>query len=270
MIFICETCGTHVHATQQPADCRICSDERQYVGWKGQVWLSPDAMRRTHRNRLEDDGGLLGVGVTPAFGIDQRALILPTDLGNIMWESVSVVTPEAVARLNALGGIAAIAISHPHFYAAMAEWSEALGDVPILLHEKDAAWVQCPTRNIRFWSGARHALSPTVTLIHCGGHFAGSTALHWRVGPRPGGALFPGDAVQVVADRRHLTFMYSYPNYIPMSHRSVRYIEGQLAADRFEDIYGYTWGRNVIGDGKSAVARSIERFVGSAMAPSPA
>jgi hypothetical protein len=258
-IFICETCGTHVQCDSEPPRCRICTDERQYVGWAGQRWLSPLDMQMRHGIRLERDGSLLGLGVAPAFAIDQRALVLPTDAGNILWECVGLVTGEAIDALRQLGGISHLAISHPHFYGAMAEWSEALGDVPILIHANDTEWLQCDTRNVRAWTGSTLRLSPTVTLIHCGGHFAGSVALHWSAGPTPGGALFPGDALQVVLDRRHVTFMYSYPNYIPMKPSAIRHIGRQLAPFDFADVYGFTWGRNILGGGREAVDASFAR-----------
>ena len=81
----------------------------------------------------------LGIGIAGDFAIPQRALLLPTGAGHLMWECVSLVTDEAVAALNARGGVDRIVISHPHFYSAMVEWSEALGGVPILLHEADLA-----------------------------------------------------------------------------------------------------------------------------------
>jgi glyoxylase-like metal-dependent hydrolase (beta-lactamase superfamily II) len=191
---ICETCGTQ-YAEMPPANCPVCEDERQYVGWKGQSWTTHELLGANHKLWLEDEEGVLGIGLAPGFAIDQRALYLPTDAGNILWECLSLVTDEAVAALKARGGIDKIVISHPHFYAAMVEWSEALGGIPILIHEADKAWVRRATPKIQFWSGDRHRLSDAVTLIRCGGHFPGSAALHWRDGPRPGGALFPGDAL---------------------------------------------------------------------------
>ena len=259
---ICETCGTRVAFGQdaQPSECRVCTDDRQYVGWTGQKWITPEVMQQRYRNRMEKDGAVFCIGVTPQFGIDQRALILPTDVGNIMWECVSHVTPQALDALKRMGGVSAIAISHPHFYSAMAEWSEALGNVPILVHEEDSSWVQCSQRNVQYWRGEIHSLSKSVTLVHCGGHFSGSAALHWASGPTAGGALFPGDALQVVFDRRHVTFMYSSPNYIPMAPSAVRAIRNRIAPYAFEDVYGFTWGRNIIGGGKAAVQESFERY----------
>ncbi|MEO7323485.1 MAG: MBL fold metallo-hydrolase [Dokdonella sp.] len=260
--YICETCGTqHAETAIPPSHCVICEDERQYVGWNGQTWTTHTALAKTYALRLEDDAGLLGIGLPSDFAIPQRALMLPTDAGNILWECVSLVTDEALAALAARGGVDHIVISHPHFHSSMVEWSEALGGVPILLHEADKAWVLRASSRIRYWSGDDHVLSNAVTLVRCGGHFPGSTALHWRDGPRAGGALFPGDALQVVSDRRHVTFMYSYPNYIPMKPSAVRAMQARLARYAFEDVYGYTWGRNIIGAARTAVDASFDRYL---------
>jgi len=259
---LCETCGTQYAQPATPGmPCAICEDERQYVGWHGQRWTTHEAMRERHTLRMEDDDGVLGLGPAPDFAINQRAFVLPTDAGRVLWECLSLVTPEAVAALKAQGGIDLIAISHPHFYAAMVEWSEALGGVPILLHEADRAWVARPSPHIRFWQGDENRLSDSVTLLRCGGHFPGSTALHWRDGPRAGGALFPGDALQVVQDRRHVSFMLSYPNLVPMKPADVRHMRRLLEGYAFEDVFGYTWGRNIIGGGRAAVDRSFERYL---------
>ena len=39
-----------------------------------------------------------------------------------------------IALINGLGSLKAIAISHPHFYTTMVEWSRAFGGIPIHLH----------------------------------------------------------------------------------------------------------------------------------------
>lgn len=258
---ICATCGTQFAlATTPPDHCPVCEDERQYVGWKGQRWTSHEALAAAHTLRLEDDGGVLGIGLSPDFAINQRAMLLPTDAGNVLWECLSVVTDEALAALEARGGVDLIAISHPHFYASMVQWSDALGGVPILLHEADREWVFRPSPRVRFWQGDKHPLSAGVTLLRCGGHFPGSTALHWKDGPRAGGALFPGDALQVVQDRRHVSFMYSYPNLIPMKPAEVQRMRSLVSRFDFEDVFGYTWGRNIIGGGKAAVLASFDRY----------
>ena len=264
--YICETCGTqYAESATPPPHCPVCEDERQYVGWNGQAWTTHDALVAKYRLRVEVDDGLLGIGLPADFAIPQRALLLPTSDGNILWECVSLVTDEAVAALRARGGVDLIAISHPHFYASMVEWSEALGGVPILLHAADREWVRRPSSRIEFWDGDTHRLSGDVTLLRCGGHFPGSTALHWRKGPR-GPALLPGDALQVVLDRRHVTFMYSYPNYIPMKPDDVRAMRALLAGHAFDDVFGYTWGRNIIGGARAAVDASFDRYLAAVAA----
>ena len=264
--FICETCGTQFAPSRlPPAVCPICADERQYVGWNGQRWLTMAELACSHRVRMEEDAGLLGIGTAPSFAINQRALVLPAASLRMLWECTSLATPEAAQQLRQTG-IDLIAISHPHFYTAMAEWSEALGDVPVYLHADDAEWIQRRPKRLELWTGDRLRLADGVTLIRCGGHFPGSTVLHWRDAQRPEGALFPGDALQVVQNRRSVSFMYSYPNLIPLQPHAVRTIEARLAGYEFRDVYGFTWGRNILGGGREAVDASFARYLAAAAA----
>ena len=124
----------------------------------------------------------------PSFAIGQRALLIEEPDGCILWDCTSLVTPEIVAAIGSRGGLKAIAISHPHFYSAMVEWSEAFGGVPIYLHADDREWVMRQSPSIVFWDGDTHRLSDAATLIRCGGHFDGSSMLHWAGWRR--GALF--------------------------------------------------------------------------------
>jgi hypothetical protein len=259
---ICATCGTQYETSAAtPAHCPICIDDRQYVGWSGQHWLTMDDLAARYTVRLETDDGLLGIGTTPSFAINQRALTLPTAHKTILWECTSLVTREAVAALKAQGGIDLIAISHPHFYSAMAAWSDALGGVPILLHKADKEWIGRTSPNIVLWGGNEHEIADGVRLIRCEGHFPGSAALHWQDARRPKGALFPGDALQVTADRRHVTFMYSYPNAIPLHPDAVHVMRDRLKGYAFDDVYGFTWNRNIKGDARAAVDRSFTRYL---------
>jgi len=263
---ICETCGTQFEAaTAPPAHCPICEDERQYTAWQGQRWTSMAQLRQRYSLRIGEDAELLAIDL-PGFAIPQRMLLLPTSAGALLWECLSLVDDAAVEALRARGGVDAIVISHPHFYSSMVEWSHALGDVPILLHAADRQWVQRHSPCIEFWDGDAKRLSGDVTLIRCGGHFDGSTALHWGGGPRAGGALFPGDALQVAMDRRHVGFLYSYPNCVPMRSDDVRAMRERLEGFDFEDVFGYSRGRNILGGGRVAVDASFERHLRRAAA----
>lgn len=259
MLPICTTCGTQFgQAPTPPESCPICEDERQWVRWAGQDWTDLAALSRRHAVRCGDDLGLLGLDIEPDFGIGQRALLVPTPAGNLLWDCLSLVDEGAVAAIRARGGLAAIAISHPHYYSAMAEWSEAFGGVPIHLHADDAEWVMRPHPAVRHWSGDTLRPLPGLTLIRCGGHFAGATVLHREA---DGGELLVGDTVQVCPDRRWVSFMYSFPNYIPLGPEAVRRIAGILNAYRFERIRGAFRGQNVSREGNAALARSAERYL---------
>lgn len=260
--FICAACGTqHAASLAPPAMCRICADERQYIPAGGQRWTDMERIGAAHGLCLEADDGLPGLTLRPGFAIDQRALIVSARDRRILWECLSLVAAEAVAAITKSGPIDAIAISHPHFYAAMVDWSEALGGVPILLHEADQAWVMRPSDQIVHWQGDCHEIAAGVRLLRVGGHFPGSTVLHWQDSVRPRGVLLCGDALQVTADRRHVSFMYSYPNYIPMAPASVAAIRDTLQHAPFDDVYGYARGRNIIGGARAAVDRSFERYL---------
>ena len=262
--YICQTCGVQFAETPAPPDdCPICLDPRQYVGWDGQRWTTmDDLIRRGYRNDLrEEEANLLGIGVEPSFSIGQRALLVRTPGGNVLYDCVSVLDEGAVREIKRWGGIDFICFSHPHFYDGMVEFSRAFGGAPIIVPEADREHVMRPDAAIRYWDGELLELVPGVTLIQCGGHFAGSAALHWRGGADGKGALLVGDTMTVVPDRRFVSFMTSYPNLIPMSAGEVRGILNALAPYRYDRIYGGWWGRNVMSDADGAVRRSAERYI---------
>lgn len=261
--FICTTCGTqYPETTLPPEDCAVCNEERQFVGWKGQVWTTLNELRTTHRNRLESEGvGLLGIGTEPAFGIGQRALHIRTSDGGVLWDCISLVDEATIAAIQTFGGVSAIAVSHPHFYGSMIEWSRAFGGVPIYLNSADREWVMRDDPAIRFWDGPSLELGPGVTLIHCGGHFAGSTVLHWAQGAEGLGALLSSDTIMVSQDRHTVGFMYSYPNTIPLDGAAVRRIAAAVEPFEFEQIYGGWFGKNVLERGKQSVRYSVRRYL---------
>src|ERR671935_1572584 len=134
--FICVTCGTQFPPSEdEPERCPICEDERQYVGHDGQRWTTLDELRRDHRAEIREEGpGLLGIGTEPSFAIGQRALLVQAPGGNVLWDCVSLIDDATADAVRALGGLRAVAVSHPHYYSAMVEWSRAFGGVPVYLH----------------------------------------------------------------------------------------------------------------------------------------
>ncbi|WP_210496505.1 MBL fold metallo-hydrolase [Microvirga antarctica] len=260
--FICVQCGTQFAETETPPlSCPICEDERQYVRWSGQDWTSLSALQSAHRVHFTEEDGVTGIGMAPSFAIGQRALMVQTDSGVILWDCIALIDDAAKARIAQAGGLRAIAISHPHYYTAMVSWSEAFGGVPIHLHADDRPWVMHPDESIHFWSGETQSIAPGITLIRTGGHFEGSTVLHDAHGAEGRGVLYAGDNLQVCQDRRYVSFMRSYPNYIPLNATAVSAIADALAHYPFERIYGAFAHRNVSQNGKAAMARSVARYL---------
>ncbi len=267
--FICVTCGTQfAESAAPPAACPICDDERQYVGHAGQRWTTLDTLRAAHQNVVRaEDQQLYGIGSKPEIAIGQRALLIQSPAGNVLWDCISLIDDATVAAVRALGGISAIAISHPHFHASMIEWSRAFDNAPIYVHAANRDFVMRPDPAIVFWEGATVTLQDGITLICCGGHFPGSTVLHWRNGAGGRGALLTGDTVYVVADRRYVSFMYSYPNLIPLPAHAIDRIEQTLAPYDFDRIYSAWFERMMPTDAKAALTRSAERYKRALSAP---
>ncbi|MGB6453021.1 MAG: MBL fold metallo-hydrolase [Streptosporangiaceae bacterium] len=259
--WICATCGVQQRDTPEPpAGCAICSDERQYVGWGGQRWTTMDGLGDGHAVVVrEEEPGLFGVGLEPAFAIGQRALLVCTDRGNVLWDCVSLLDDDGRARIAELGGISAICMSHPHFYAANIEFADAF-DARILIPRADQQWVQRPSPRIEFFDDLAEPV-PGLTLARIGGHFDGAAVLHWPAGSEGRGALLTGDTITVVPDRDWVSFMWSYPNLIPLDEATVLDIARRTERFSFDRVYGGWWGRVVVQDGAAAVRRSADRYI---------
>jgi glyoxylase-like metal-dependent hydrolase (beta-lactamase superfamily II) len=204
--FLCATCSTQFPGSESPpANCPICEDARQYVPAEGQQWTTLEELRSSHRAVIRDElPGLLGIGCEPEFAIGQRALLVPSGESNVLWDCQALLDDEIVSAVRERGGLEAIAISHPHYYSTMVEWAHEF-ECPIRIHEDDGEWVMRPDPSVELWSGETQELAPGLTLLRLGGHFAGGQVLHWAERR----LLLSGDIVQVIPDRRYVSFMYS-------------------------------------------------------------
>jgi hypothetical protein len=207
----------------------------------------------------EEEPDLYGVAVEPAFAIGQRALLVCTAQGNVLWDCISLLDDSARAQIAQLGGISAICMSHPHFYAANVEFADAF-DARILIPSADRQWVQRPSPRIEFFDDVAEPV-PGLTLARIGGHFDGAAVLHWPAGSDGRGALLTGDTITVVQDRDWVSFMWSYPNLIPLDEATVLDIARRTERFQFDRVYGGWWGRVVVQDGAAAVRRSADRYV---------
>ena len=257
---MCATCGNH-YLAPPPAVCVICADERQWVPPGGQRWTTLAELRGAgHRGDVREvEPGLVGIGVAPPFAIGQRALLVRTPEGNLLWDPPGFVDELAIRAVRDAGGLRAVSASHPHFYGAIVEWSRAFG-AEILLASDDAAWLPRPDAAVRTWSGSLPVL-PGVTLVQCGGHFAGSAVVHWAQGAAGAGALLSGDTIFVTPGEDRVTFVRSAPNRLPLPERAVRGVVEAVRPYRFDRIYGGWWEPVLRQDAKFVLERSAERYV---------
>jgi hypothetical protein len=259
----CRTCGVQ-HATvagRPPSHCAVCTDERQYVGWDGQEWVSLAELAAAHRAEIrEEEPGLVGIGMTPAFAIGQRALLVRTAGGNILWDCIPLLDDDIIAAVNAAGGIAAIVVSHPHFHSSMVEWAHRF-DAPVLIHADDSRWLMRPDPCIELWRGETLRLHDDITVIRCGGHFEGATVLHWPAGADGRGALLVSDTIMVCRDRRHVSFMRSYPNLIPLDAAAVHRIVAAVAPFRYDRMWSGWWSSQVPDGAEAALSTSVTRYL---------
>jgi hypothetical protein len=257
--WLCATCG--VEHAEAVGVCAICTDERQWVPADGQHWTTLaelDAAGQRIRVR-EMEPGLLGITTEPKVGIGHQSHLVVTPGGSVLWDPVGFVDDAAVERIRAEGPVLAIASSHPHMFGAQVEWSRALEGAPILVSDPQRDWVARPDEAIRPWSG-RYEPAPGLALVELGGHFAGSSVLHWTAGADGGGVLLCSDTIHANPDRATTTFLRSYPNRIPLSPAVVERVTRGVEKLGFERLYD-NFGRSIDHDAAGAVRRSADRYI---------
>ena len=257
--YLCKACGIqHPERPAPPENCLICEDPRQFVPAAGQQWITPKTLAVGRFNVFRKVApGLFGISTVPQFAIGQRAFLVVTPAGNMLWDCLSFLDDATIEIIRALGGIKAVAVSHPHFYSAMASWGRAF-ECPVLAHEADCGWLVEPDPRIEFWSGETREILPGITLHRLGGHFPGSSVLHWSERR----TLLTGDTLLVTPDRKHVAFMWSYPNYAPLPAADVQLIGQRLDALDFDAVHSAFWERGDIdSDAKAAVRRSVVRHL---------
>lgn len=261
-LWICATCGNHYpQASAPPASCMICSDERQWIPPTGQIWTTlQELSAEGHVSDIREvEPGLIGIGVDAPFAIGQRALLVCTPEGNLLWDAPGFLDEKAVQAVKDAGGLRAVSSSHPHFYGSIVEWSRAF-NAEILLPEADTRWLTRPEAAVRRWSGSLEVL-PGATIVQCGGHFAGSSVLHWADGAGRRGALLTGDTIFVTPGENRVTFARSAPNRLPLPERSLRRLLDAVQPYRFDRIYGGWWTPILHQDAKRVLDSSAERYI---------
>jgi glyoxylase-like metal-dependent hydrolase (beta-lactamase superfamily II) len=256
---MCSTCATEFPAGRPlPYLCPVCNDDRQYIPLAGQQWTSMEALSKTHTVKISPlTPELYALQVTPAFAIDQRALLLLSPDGNILWDCIPLINEPVIEFIRSKGGLKAIAISHPHYYSVMQRWAEVF-DCPIYIHELERPWVYNGAA-VEYWCGEEKKLWAGIKLIRTGGHFPGSSIL--RVPAlSPNGTLLCGDSLYLSRNKRHISIMYSYPNHIPLPPHELKAVTDKVAALEFDTLYGaFPW-QQLSGNARRIFLDSVKRY----------
>lgn len=272
-LLICVTCGTQfdVPYEQAPKGCRICDDPRQYVPATGQAWTSLAREKGQHENSFEQDKfdeRIWFITTNPKLGIGERCILLQTPAGNVLWDLITYLDTPTIDFIASKGGLAAIVISHPHFYTTHLEWAKTF-NCPVYTSLADQEWLsRKDPYGLRKLIEGNTKIVEGVTAVQCGGHFDGSLVLHWD------GKLFIADTMMSVPSGIYhegrppgtssFSFMWSYPNMIPLPPSKIHDIWKALKPFEFTATYGGFPGQNVQrSDLKQAVLESMKIFVKS-------
>ncbi|KAL4872981.1 hypothetical protein BDV12DRAFT_182615 [Aspergillus spectabilis] len=297
-LIICSTCGTQFPTSSTLPSCKICDDPRQYVPTTGQSWTTLRTLRSaipSYKNIFTPDpihkDRLISIHTEPRQAIGQRAFLCrastPSDGSNktkktfnIMWDCITYIDEETISRVNELGGIDAIVISHPHYYTTHLLWAEIF-DCPVYLSREDEEWVVIrgerqvifDERELAFpvldseEEGRKGEGEAEIAVIKTGGHFPGSTVLWWKSLR----TLLIADTIAVVPSGRYwvdrpagtasFTFLWSYPNMIPLSADDVLAIWKAIKHTDFEFTRGAFAGMDTDTNSKKRVLDSAKIFV---------
>lgn len=255
--WVCIACGTQFPSgSPVPALCPVCADDRQFIPSEGQQWTDMQTLAETHDLEIKplafpdeaaattstaagapkDKSSLISLKLRPAFGIGNRALLVLSPSGNILWDCLPLLNEKTIRFIHALGGLQAIAISHPHYYGNMNDWAAAF-QCPIYIHHLDRSWVMQKGPGIRYWEGDDFALPGDLRIVHTGGHFDGSSVLEIPWLSR-GGTVLCGDTLYVARSKKHTAVMYSYPNQILLEREAFAAFEKKMSAIRFDSLIG--------------------------------
>ncbi|TFK49561.1 hypothetical protein OE88DRAFT_1719572 [Heliocybe sulcata] len=292
---ICTTCAAQYSASglrpyrigeEASGDgCPVCLDERQYVLSTGQAWTSWRELDGKHTMSLQlepKDSRIIRIVTEPKVGqIGQTPFLLRTSEGSLIWDCGPYLSESMVESILSTTSpsepLLGIAISHPHFFNGSVTWARKLR-CKVHICAADREWFmrkdEFVNEFVEFWEGD---VKKFGNIPHCAslthysltGHFPGSCVLHWdrshdsseEVSRPKTGVLFCSDTFKIAIDRRMMTFMWSYPNYIPLPPKDVQKIWQSIRPYDFDDIYSAWPGDIAYGNGKAKVLKSARRFI---------
>jgi len=286
-LLICSTCGVQYDVSAGLKSCKICDDPRQYVPPTGQSWTSLRSLHSSTENYRNvfspdpDNPNLITIHTVPKLAIGQRAFLCLGDSssGNVLWDCITYLDEDTIDRVNSLGGIQAIVISHPHYFSTSIQWAEVF-NCDLFISAEDEQWLgnRGDGHRLKLWKGKKLPLlcphgslenhpASDLMAIKTGGHFPGSSVLWWKSAKK----LLIADTILIVpsglyhVDRlpgtSSFTFMWSYPNYIPLSPDAIHGIWNAIKDLDFEDTHGAFLGQEIRGNSKERVLESAKIVV---------
>ncbi|KAF8590310.1 hypothetical protein K439DRAFT_1382329 [Ramaria rubella] len=279
---VCVACGTQFDESER-IRCYICDDPRAAVPVTGQSWTTLKTIQLKHKNIFEPladtDREVYSIFTEPTFAIGQRALLIRTPHGNVLWDLITLIDDDTIEKIKDLGGLNAIVISHPHFYTTNITWSRAFGGVPVYVAQEDDRWLarrDNPEMSLRklITSPAQGILPQSgITAIKAGGHFPGSLVLHWKT------RLFTADTVMVVRSGLYdikrsagtvtFAFMWAYPNMIPLPPEAISHIMRAIEPYDFDSAHAGWVGLDVTRDAKRKMIESANIVRGASLGIQP-
>ncbi|KAI1324620.1 beta-lactamase-like protein [Xylariaceae sp. FL0255] len=267
---ICTACGTQ-YPTER-TNCLICDDPRQFTPPTGQSFTSLSNLHSDGYQNIftplhipndpEAEVVFTSIHTKPKLAIGQRAILIKTPAGNVLWDCVTLLDDDTVKEINSRGGLKAIVISHPHYYTTHIEWAKAF-DCPVYVASQDKEWLArrgSPSQTVFLSDSDIETDIQGTKVIRLGGHFPGSLVMLYRnrlliadtlVTTPSGLGNWDVDAAKAPRDRppgmNTFVFMWSIPNMIPLPPDVIVAMWDILKKYEFESTHGAFLGMDVIG-----------------------
>lgn len=233
----CTHCGHwHLYFTgQQPPACIVCSDVRNALPPDGWDFADVERVGRTLTNHwYEAMPGVNGVYATPKFGLGATGWIIAAEGGNVAFEGAPFYQANALAHIEALGGITTLASSHPHGFGALWQLQEHFSPT-LVIHKNGVQFTKA--FRVTWPADDVHELAPGLTLHYVGGHYEGHSVLF----DATRAAIFAGDALKIDFDPdgrpRAISCHKGYHYEIPLSHGEIRHYREVFATLPFEHVF---------------------------------
>ena len=218
--YACSNCGHWQRYFAVPPNCPICSDVRNDLPDDGWDFVTPEQLApRLQHHWREAIPGVWEFWSTPRFGLDSHGWLICHEDGNVAFEAAPLYDAAQLSKIEALGGIAILAASHPHGYGALHQLQDHFQPA-LLIQKDDLEWTKAMRVTLPYDETIE--IHPGLTLHHTGGHYDGHAVLH-DAGRR---ALFCGDALKIDfgADGRStgLSCHKAYHKQIPLSREEAK------------------------------------------------